>query len=59
MRSLSRGDKPHKSHKDESDDQNVITVSHSTEKVTRTTSIHMHDEKTWKELPSCNANRGR
>lgn len=59
MFSLSRGNKPHKSHKDDKDDKDVITVSYHTAKGTRITSIHAHDDNTWKEFPSRNASKGQ
>ncbi|OBR16283.1 hypothetical protein CH63R_01463 [Colletotrichum higginsianum IMI 349063] len=50
---------PHKSHKDKDDDKDVITVSYHTEKGTRVTSVHVHEDNTWKEFPSRNASKGR
>ncbi|KAI7349595.1 hypothetical protein KC320_g5996 [Hortaea werneckii] len=54
-----QGNKPHKSHKDDKDDKDVITVSYHTAKGTRITSIHAHDDNTWKEFPSRNASKGQ
>jgi len=54
-----RGCTPHKSAKDESDDQDVITVSYHTASGTRVMSIHAHDDDTWNEFLSRNANKGK
>ncbi|CCF39118.1 hypothetical protein CH063_10035 [Colletotrichum higginsianum] len=54
-----QGSVPHKSHKDKDDDKDVITVSYHTEKGTRVTSVHVHEDNTWKEFPSRNASKGR
>jgi hypothetical protein len=54
-----RGSKPHKSHKDPSDPKDVVTVSYHTESGTRVTSVHAHEDSTYKEFPSRNANKGK
>ncbi|KAK2038161.1 hypothetical protein LZ31DRAFT_559823 [Colletotrichum somersetense] len=54
-----QGSVPHKSHKDSSDQKEVITVSYHTERGTRVTSIHAHDDNSWNEFPSRNANKGK
>ncbi|KAJ4386534.1 hypothetical protein N0V93_009431 [Gnomoniopsis smithogilvyi] len=54
-----QGSQPHKSHKDKNDEKEVITVSYHTEKGTRVTSIHVHEDQTWKEFPSRNASKGK
>ncbi|KAG9603982.1 hypothetical protein KCU77_g1526, partial [Aureobasidium melanogenum] len=54
-----QGSTPHKSSKDKSDEKEVITVSYHTSSGTRVTSVHAHDDGTWKEFPSRNAFRGK
>ncbi|KAK1953674.1 hypothetical protein LY78DRAFT_649053 [Colletotrichum sublineola] len=54
-----QGSVPHKSHKDSTDQKDVITVSYHTERGTRVTSIHAHDDNSWNEFPSRNANKGK
>jgi hypothetical protein len=54
-----RGSKPHKSAKDPSDPKEVVTVSYHTASGTRVTSVHAHEDSTYKEFPSRNANKGK
>lgn len=54
-----RGSEPHKSSKDPSDSKEVITISYHTAKGTRVTSVHVHNDATYKEFPSRNAGKGK
>lgn len=54
-----RGSQPHFSSNDPSDKEKVITVSYHTAKGTRVLSIHAHEDNTWKEFLSRNAEKGK